>query len=330
MNLKKNCLAVFLVLQLLVVLPSLAQTAESASTPHFTQLVKYLTLGTGSMSGTYFPLGNAFANIWTLYSKNISVMAHSTQGSIDNLNLMRRRELNLAIAQSDIVVSAIRGSGAFSGRALPDLKVVMALYPEVIQVVVMADSDIVNVGQLRGRRVLVGAPGSGNSKTAFELLEVCGIGAEDFEPVYLSYDEAIQAMERREYDAAFIIAGIPTTMISELQKRRPVRIVPFTQSEIESLTGGLPYLSALSLPAATYSGLDAEVKTVALMAMLVAEPGLSDDLVYRLCAGIYDNLGYLGKVHERARDISLENFMLGVSADYVHPGAARFYAERRR
>ena len=194
----------------------------------------------------------------------------------------------------------------------------------------MEDSEIVSIEQLRGRRVVVGAPGSGNSRTALELLEVCGIGPEEFKPVYISYDEAIQAMDRHEYDAAFIIAGIPTTMISELQKRRPVRIVAFSSSEVEALTGRLPYLSPLTLAAATYSGSSKDVNTVALMAMLVADAGLSDDLVYRLCTGIYDNLDYLGKVHERARDISLQNFMLGVPAEYAHPGAARFYNERRR
>jgi len=294
------------------------------------RLVTFLAMGTGATTGTYFPLGNAFANVWSTRVDQVSVMAHSTGGSIENIQLMRRRELDLAIAQSDVVAAAINGTGSFLGHPCPNLRVLMSLYPEVVQIVVLADSGVETISQLRGRRVIVGAPGSGNAITSLELMAAFGIAKSDFEPVYISYDEALQAMERRDYDAAIVIAGMPTRMISELQLRVPVRILALTPSETASLTAALPYLAAVNLPAATYQGQDKPVTTVALMAMLIASSRLSDDVADSLCRGIFDNLEYLKTIHERARDVSLDTIMKGIPPGYAHPGALRFYQERKK
>jgi len=243
---------------------------------------------------------------------------------------MRRRELDLAIAQSDVVNAAIKGTGGFIGKPCEQLRVLMSLYPEVVQLVVSADSDIDKITDLRGRKVIVGAPGSGNAITSLELLAVFGVSATDFEPIYLSYDEAIQALERRKYDAAIVIAGIPTKMISELQRRIPVKILSLSDSETASLTAALPYLSALNLPANTYEGQSKKIQTVALMATLIASSRLSDEVAESLCRGIFDNLEYLKTIHERARDVSIETIMNGVPENYVHPGALRFYKNRKK
>jgi len=294
------------------------------------RLVTFLAMGTGATTGTYFPLGNAFANVWSTRVEQVSVMSHSTSGSIENIQLMRRRELDLAIAQSDVVTAAINGTGSFLGHPCPNLRVLMSLYPEVVQIVVLADSGIETISQLRGQRVIVGAPGSGNAITSLELMAAFGIDKADFEPVYISYDEALQAMERRDYTAAIVIAGTPTRMISELKLRVPVRILTLTPSETASLTAALPYLAAVNLPAATYQGQAEPVTTVALMAMLIASSRLSDDIAYSLCRGIFDHLDYLKTIHERARDVSLETIMNGVPQGYAHPGALRFYQERKK
>lgn len=329
MNNHLKFLAVCLIAVVIVCSPVRAQLIGSEAYK-IDRLVTFLAMGTGATTGTYFPLGNAFANVWSTRLEHVSVMSHSTSGSIENINLMHRRELDLAIAQSDVVAAAINGSGAFTGKPCPQLRVLMSLYPEVVQLVVLADSDIHNISQLRGRKVIVGASGSGNVITSQAMMSAFGIGADDFEPVYISYDEALQAMERRDYDAAIVIAGTPTKMISELQRRVAVRIISLSSSETASLTTALPYLAALNLPANTYAGQTAPVTTVALMSMLVSSSRLSDDLAFSLCQTIFDNLDYLKKVHERARDISIETIMNGIPEGYVHSGALRFYNERRR
>ncbi len=309
-----------------------ATAAEQAGSDTYKieRLVTFLAFGTGATTGTYFPLGNAFANVWSTRLDRVSVMSHSTGGSIENILLMQRREFDLAIAQSDVVSAAIGGTGRFLGNPCRQLRVLMSLYPEVVQLIVPADSDIKGISQLRNRRVIVGPPGSGNAITTVELLSAFGMTTADYKPIYISYDEALQAMERRDYDAAIIIAGIPTKMISELQRRVPVKILAFSPTEIASLTFTLPYLSTLNLPAVTYSSQTEPVATVALMAMLIASSRLSDDLASSLCQSIFDNLDYLKTIHERARDVSIDTIMNGIPEGYAHPGALRFYKERKQ
>lgn len=320
----KNSLIKYLCFFLILLSAQISMSAEPAPIK-IDRLVTFIALGTGSMTGTYFPLGKAFANVWTTKLDNVSVISHSTRGSIDNIRLLKRQELGLAIAQSDIVMSAIKGTGSFSGEAYPELKVLMSLFPEVIQIVVPADSEIKSVEQLKGKKVIVGARGSGNSLTSLELLAACGISSEEFEPVYISFDESIQAIERREYDAAIVIAGIPTKVVSELQRRIKIRILPFSQSEISELIAALPYLSVVSIPGSTYEEQPNGVMTVALMAMLVSNSHVDDNMAYGLCQLIFHNLEYLQKIHQRARDISIDTFMNSIPDGALHSGAQRFY-----
>ncbi len=301
-----------------------AQTTESSDLK-IKRLYDFLALGTGATTGTYYPLGNAFANVWSTRMEKVSVMAHSTRGSVDNIELLRRKELSLGIAQSDIVLSAVKGTGSFAGNSYPELRVLSALFPEVVQIVVPRDSEIETIEQLRGRKVVVGAPGSGNALTSLQLLKAAGIGADQFEPVFLSYDEAIQAMERGEFAAATIIAGVPTRVIKELHQRIGVRILSFSSNAIMDFTGKLPYLSHISIASGTYPDQKEKIETVALMALLVSNDQLSDDLAYRLLQNLFANLDYLKQIHDRAADISPDNYLKGVPDGFLHPAAASFF-----
>lgn len=291
------------------------------------RLVDFLAMGTGSMTGTYFPLGNAFANAWTTRSEKLSVLAHSTRGSLDNINLLQNLELDLAVAQSDMVLAAINGTGRFAGAPVNGLRVLLALYPEVVQVLTPASAAITNVGQLRGRRIVVGARGSGNAMTSVELLSAMGVREGHYQPLYLGYDETIQAMERGECDAAIIIAGIPTKMVDELLRRMPVRIMNFSESDLSGIAATLPYLSGVRIPAQAYGGIKEEVNAPALMAMLVTTTRLSEELGNRLVRTLFAELDYLKTIHERAHDIKPETMLNGIPEGYLHAGTARFMIE---
>lgn len=319
---------VTLILLILQALSLSAQPVQSAGEPaanKVEKLVQFLALGTGSMTGTYFPLGKAFANVWSTRSDKLSVLSHSTRGSIENINMLRRAEIDLAIAQSDVVIAAANGTGNFDDQAYPELRVLMALFPEVVQVVTLADANIDSIAQLREKKIVVGARGSGNAITSIELLSAFGISPHEYEPLYMSYDAAIQAMERRECEVAIIIAGIPTQVISELQKRVPVKIMNFLPEETAGLASALPYLAEVEIPAATYGQQGAKVRTLALMAMLVSTTRLDNDLAIKLNEIIFANLDFLQGVHQRARDISLETSRKSVPEKLLHPGAQMFF-----
>lgn len=317
----KKSIGIFLMLMLLVGTINFAQTNDGLKVR---QIYQFIAMGTGATTGTYFPLGQAFANVWSARLEKVNIMALSTRGSLENIRMLQKRELDLAIAQSDIVISAVNGTGKFAGAPCADLKVLMALFPEVVQIVVLKSSSINSIEELKGKKIVVGAPGSGNALTAIELLGAAGLNLADFSPIYISYDEAIQPLERREYDAAFVVAGVPTKMISELHQRVPLKVLPFSAEEIERLQKALPYLSHIAIQPGTYAGMNNETQTLALMAMLVSSSRLSDDVVEQLLQTLFNNLDYLQQVHPRARDISTANFLKAVPEGRLHSGSARF------
>ncbi len=146
----------------MLTIPVFAQEKEL----NIEKIINFFAFGTGSTTGTYFPLGNAFAHVWTQKSKSINVMTYSSNGSYENIELLRNHEISIAIAQSDIVATALNGKGRFEGRPYKDLKVLMALYPEVIQIVVPENSDIKTISDLKNHRINVGAVNSGYALTA--------------------------------------------------------------------------------------------------------------------------------------------------------------------
>ncbi len=294
------------------------------------KIIDFLAFGTGSTTGTYFPLGNAFAHVWTQKSKQINVMTHSTNGSYENIELLRNHEINLAIAQSDTVTAALTGKGKFEGQPYKDLRVLMALYPEVIQIVVASETTNINsVEDLKGHRVNVGPANSGNALTAIELLETLNINSEDYTMVNLSYDEVIQAMEKNECDATIIIAGVPTKAVMELKKRLPIKIINIDLQTTISTTSKLPYLSSFTLSDDIY-GLGKTINTLAVMALLVSNKDLKDELAYDLIKMIFENIDYLKIIHERARDISIKNALKGLNELYLHTGAAKYLNEAKQ
>ena len=293
------------------------------------KIINFFAFGTGSTTGTYFPLGNAFAHVWTQKSKSINVMTYSSNGSYENIELLRNHEVNLAIAQSDIVAAALDGKGKFEGRPYKDLKVLMALYPEVIQIVVAESSDIKALADLKNHRINVGAINSGNAVTAVEFLNALGIKEEDYTKVNMSYDEAIQAMEKNECDATIIIAGIPTKVLIELKKRIPIRIIDIPLQTVAEIIQKLPYLSAFTIADDIY-GENKNTSTLAVMALLVSNTDLKDELAYDLLKILFDNLDYLRIIHERARDLSIKNALRGIKKENLHEGAKNYLFEAKQ
>ena len=313
-----------------LILLFISSCAIHAETPTYNieKIVNFMALGTGSTTGTYFPLGSAFANIWTQKSKKNNVLAHSSSGSYENIELLKNHEISIAIAQNDIVTEAINGTGKFQGKAYPDLRILMALYPEVIQFIVPEKSDIKTIEDLKGHRINIGPEKSGNALTAIEVLKALNISENDFTACNLSYDESIQAMEKEECDASVIIAGIPTKAIIEVHKRIKIRILEIPLPTVVDTVSKLPYLSAFTITDDIY-GDGKQTSTLAVMALLITDKKLEDEKAYELVKILFDNLDYLKVIHERARDISIKNSLRGVNLEYTHPGSLKFLKEEQ-
>ena len=190
----------------------------------------------------------------------------------------------------------------------------------------MMDASIDSVDDLMGKRVSIGEAGSGVYFNAIDILQGAGITLDDIKPQYQSFEDSKESLKDGKIDAAFIVAGAPTTAITELATTNGVTIIPIEGELRERVMADCPYYAPLQLPAGTYPGQDRPIDTITVKATVVVSAYLDDDTVYKLTAAIFDNADAIGKENAKGRELSLKNATENMAAPF-HPGAARYYAE---
>jgi len=285
-----------------------------------------LSIATGGASGTYYPLGGAMAQIFT--DKVVNTTAEVTGASVENMQLMKDGDVDLAFVQSDIADYASKGTLMFEeGGAIENLNAVASLYNETVQLVVPAKSDIRKFEDLAGKRVSIGAPGSGVEANALQLLEIHGMSESDLGQVQrLSFGDSTSYIQDGTLDAAFVTAGTPTSAVSELAATAGVRVINVADDKIAALIEKYPYYAEQTIEGGTYTGFDETVKTVAVKAQLVVRSELSEDMVYNLTKSLFENLDAVAAAHAKGAEIKAESALEGVSLA-VHPGAAKYFEE---
>mgnify|MGYP000229955846 CR=1 FL=1 len=295
--------------------------------------VRLLSLVTGGTAGVYFPLGGAMAEIWNARVPGVRVASQSSGASVANIQFLARGDAHLALVQNDIAYYAYQGREMFaeagSNRPQPitAFRGVAMLYPETVQIVTLRGKGITSVEHLRGKRVVVGAPGSGTEANARQILQVHDIYYRELRVEFLSFAAGMDQLRDGIVDAVFLTAGIPTAAVTDIAASRDIVIVPVGDEALQALRSRWPFYTRQVIPAGTYRGVTAPVATVAVMAMLVARADLPDDLVYNLTKALWENLDRMRAAHARGRDLELTKALDGMPVP-VHPGAERYYRER--
>jgi uncharacterized protein len=284
------------------------------------QFISILTGGTG---GTYYPLGGSFAEI-IKDATGIDTNAETSGASAENMTTLKNGDAEIAFSQTDIASYAVDGKLMFENNKVENVQAIATLYPETIQIVTTKDSGITSVEDLKGKKVSVGAPGSGTVANAEQILEVHGITFDDIQKQDLSFDESTQGIQDGTIDAAFVTAGTPTGAVESLGATENVVIVPIEQDKIDSLIEKYPFYVKEEIPSGTY-GMESAVTTVAVQAMLVASSDLSEKVVYDITKAIFENLDKV--THAKGKLIKVENALNGVGID-VHPGAQKYFDEK--
>lgn len=298
---------------------------------------RFVNLATGGTAGVYFPIGSALARIWTERVPGVQATAQSTGASVANIRLLQRGDVDVAFVQNDIAYYAFHGIEMFSRDPQTRLRGMVMLYPETIQIVTLRQKNIRSVADLAGKRVAVGAPGSGTEVNARQILRLYGIGYVQTRQIhelprtvqadFLSFAEAADQLKDGVIDAAFITAGVPTAAVQDIAATRDLVLVPVPAADVERLRERYPYYTPVTIGANSYRGQTEPVPTVAVMAMLVTRSDLPEDLVYELTKAMWENLSTLQQAHARARDIRPETARAGMPIT-MHAGALRYYRER--
>lgn len=281
-----------------------------------------LSLVTGGTGGTYYPLGGQMANIINNHT-DFKATAQSSGASVENMQNLEKGEVDLAFTQTDIAAYATSGTLMFDAP-LKNIRGVGTLYPETIQIVTLKGNGITSVEDLKGKSVSVGAPGSGTYANAEQILAIHGITMDDIKAQHLDFANSTDGLQDGNIDAAFITAGTPTGSVSGLSAVKQVNIIGISDEKINELIAKHPYYALDVISADTYN-LDGDVKTVAVMAMLTARAGLSEDVVYQLTKAIFENTKEIG--HAKGAFISAETALNGMGIE-LHPGALKYFKEK--
>lgn len=281
----------------------------------------FINIATGGTAGTYYPIGGAMAD---LFNKNgLNAAAQSTGASVANINMLRDKQVELAIVQNDITFYAVNGTEMFkdSGK-VEGLTAIASLYPETCQFITRQDSGLVAIEQLKGKRVAVGAAGSGAEANARQILAAYGITYDDIDEQYLSFAEAAYALKDKTVDAAFVTAGFPTAAVQDVASQNPVNILAVDDAHIKALSEKYPFYNKSIIPANTYAGQSADIQSVSVMAILVANEKIDAKLGEQITKALFDNLEKLQAAHAAAKNISKENASRGIDFLKLNEGAA--------
>ncbi|MGG2057616.1 TAXI family TRAP transporter solute-binding subunit [Lysinibacillus pakistanensis] len=285
--------------------------------------IKLMSLLTGGTQGTYYALGGTFADFITTET-GIKTTAEVSQASAANMNALEAGKGEIAFVQTDIAYYATEGKLMFK-KKIDTIAALGALYPETVQLVTTEASGIKSYADLKGKKVSVGAPGSGTYANAEQLLEVHGLTMNDIKAQNLDFGESTDGLQSGQIDAAFITAGTPTAAVEALNATTKVNIIGVDPGKADALIEKYPYYAKDTVKAGTY-GIANDTETVSVLAMLAVKKDLPDDVVYSMTKAIYDNAGKIS--HAKGAFIKAETGLAGISID-VHPGAQKYFDEKK-
>lgn len=302
-------------------LASLATAAEK----------QFVSIGTGGVTGVYYPTGGAICRLVNKDRKDhgIRCSAESTGGSVYNINTLRVGELEFGVAQSDWQYHAYHGTSKFADAgAFEGLRAVFSVHTEPFTLVVRADSGINSFADLKGKRVNIGNPGSGQRATTEVVMEAFGMTKGDFALASeLKGSEMASALCDNKIDAMIYTIGHPAASIKEATTACDAKLVSVTGPEIDKLVADNSYYSVTTIPAGMYRGTDGDVVTFGVGATFVTSTDVSDEVVYTVAKATLSNLDTFRKLHPAFRTLDAKKMISdGLSAP-LHDGAIKAYKE---
>ncbi|MDA0327726.1 MAG: TAXI family TRAP transporter solute-binding subunit [Gemmatimonadetes bacterium] len=287
--------------------------------------VEFLSLGTAGTGGIYYPLGGAIASRLSIADSARQYTAEVSGGSVENVNRLASGQMDLAMVIAMTAYQAQKGEGDFT-QAVPGLRAVAPLYPNLTHILVPARSAARSVADFAGYRVSVGAAGSGTEQLSRHVLEAHGLTYDDIEPRYLSFGESSAALRDGAIDAAIISVGYPAAAVLEASTTGSMRLIGIQPNVLGRMLAEHPYYSPGEIPSGAYPGVDAVVPTLAVLNWVVAMESLDGDVVTILLNIMQDDRVSLERVHDMAKQIDMGR--LASPPVPLHPAAAQWLSQR--
>ncbi|MDP2621100.1 MAG: TAXI family TRAP transporter solute-binding subunit [Hyphomicrobiales bacterium] len=299
---------------------------------------KFLAIGTGGPTGVYFVTGNAICRMVHKEAgegseggrkHGLRCSAPSTAGSTYNIGQIQAGELEFGVAQSDWQFHAYNGSSSYEGKPFKGLRAVFSVHPEPFQILVAKDSGINSWDDLKGKRVNIGNPGSGQRGTMEVLLQIHGLTTADFAAATeLTSSEQSKALCDGNIDAYGYTVGVPNAGVAQAADGCGARIINLKTPQIDKLVADNPFYAYATIPAGTYSTVTEDVTTFGVKATFVTSESVPEDVVYGVVRAVFENLDDFKSLHPAFANLTPEQMITeGLSAP-LHPGAVKYYKEK--
>ena len=291
-----------------------------------------ITIGTGPVTGVYYPVGGAISTIVNEQQKGhrIHTTVTDTDGSVYNVNALTKGDLDLALVQSDLQYQAYKGFNHWAGMPQTKLRTVFALYPEIVTIVAASDKHIKTLADLKGKIVNIAQPGSGQRSNALDLFSVANIDPDkDLQTEAFEPNESAALLQGKRIDAFFYTGGHPNVSVTvAAEGARKVNFVAVPEDIVVDLIRQSPYYTMASIPVELYPGVEnkTEVPTYGVKATLCTSADVDDAVIYAITKEIFENLDDFRALHPALEMLTKENMLEGLSAP-LHPGAEKYYKE---
>ena len=292
---------------------------------------KFVTIGTGGVTGVYYAVGGA---VCRLMNKNraetgLRCSVESTGGSVFNVNAIKAGELDFGLAQSDVQFNAAKGEGQFKGNADPDLRAIFSVHPEPFTVLARPDAGVKKFADFKGKRFNIGNPGSGTLLSMEELLKQLGWTKADFSlAAELKADEQGTALCDNKIDGFFYGVGHPSAAIQDPTIACGAKLISLTGPAVDALIKGHPYYAKATIPGGMYANNPEPTETYGVLATVVTSAKVSDATVYALVKAVFDNFDEFKKLHPAFAVLDPKAMITNGLSAPLHPGAVKFYKEK--
>ncbi|MBW2039984.1 MAG: TAXI family TRAP transporter solute-binding subunit [Deltaproteobacteria bacterium] len=293
-----------------------------------------LVIATATTGGTYYPMGVGMASLWSIRlakKHGIMVQAITSAGSGENVNMLKGKEVDLAILQGLFGKMAWKGIGIYKGKPNKELRTITMLWPNVEHFVIFKDKvKTGTVTDIKGLRFSIGRAGSGTERSGLTIMEGLGMKREDVKAEYLGYFESAKAMKDKKIEGANLCAGPPVAAVTDVFATPGMKavILEFTDKQLKRINKKTAYPGyRYIIPANTYPGQTKEVRTIAQPNFLGVRADVDTEVIYLLTKTLMENPDYMKQVHKMGAFITLKNALSGLPAP-LHPGAYKYYKEK--
>lgn len=286
---------------------------------------QFVTVGSGSSGGAYYLIGSGIVSMLNEYEPDITANAEATNGTADNIGLLKSGDVNFALILADVAYKAYESEEEYADANQDNLRIVTKGHSNDLQIVTLEDSGINSLSDLEGKRV---ALAYGLPDVTADVLEVAGLEQDkDYQSEILPYDDAGTALKDGNIDAVTYLTGSPSSFITDIASTHDIKIIPLSDEERSNVIQKYSYFEEKTLESGMYKGVDQDIDSLMISAYLLTNEEVSDDLVYKVTKSILDHPEEFGAIHKSAEDWTLPDAAEGFHIP-AHPGAIKYYEEK--